>query len=280
MSSSAFSRMVSNGELRRVLPRVYRAAVTKLTFQARLISYCLWSGDGIVSHFAAGRLWGFEGMPPTPIEITRVEKCDTRSPDGSVRIHHMKLPSEDRTMIGVIPVTTRIRTLIDLSSTMEPTAFEDVLDAALSSGVVRLEWLWERVDRMPRRGRAAVPLLRRLLTERMEGRGCESPLEIRVKRLLDGMGFPPSAHQYNISDDEGFIARVDFAYPHLKVAIEVDGYGHHSRKRTWINDHRKRNRLQALKWTVIVVTVWHLGEGREQLEADIRAVLTPPQLPL
>ena len=36
-------------------------------------------------------------------------------------------------------------------------------------------------------------------------------------------GLPAPRAQHRIFDEDGFIARVDFAYPDLKIAIEYDG---------------------------------------------------------
>jgi very-short-patch-repair endonuclease len=66
---------------------------------------------------------------------------------------------------------------------------------------------------------------------------------------------PASPHpvaQFRISDAEGFVARVDLAYPELKLAIGYDGMWHGER-RAFLED-RRLNRLSAARWVVVHVT--------------------------
>jgi very-short-patch-repair endonuclease len=58
--------------------------------------------------------------------------------------------------------------------------------------------------------------------------------------------------QYEVRDDDGgLIARVDFAYPEVRLAIEVDGYAHHSSRKQWESDLARQNRLIAAGWRVL-----------------------------
>ncbi|MEX5717271.1 hypothetical protein [Geodermatophilus maliterrae] len=56
-----------------------------------------------------------------------------------------------------------------------------------------------------------------------------SPQETRLRLLLCRAGMPPVA-QHVVRDAEGFVARVDLAYPELRVAIEDDGLWHAERQ--------------------------------------------------
>jgi very-short-patch-repair endonuclease len=47
-----------------------------------------------------------------------------------------------------------------------------------------------------------------------------------------------------VFDEAGFVARVDFAYPDLKIAIEYDGLWHGERQ-AFLSDRRRLNRLAA-----------------------------------
>ena len=56
----------------------------------------------------------------------------------------------------------------------------------------------------------------------------DSPLETRFLQLLRRSRLPAPRRQYEIHDEGTFIARVDFAYPEIRLAVEVDGYRFHS----------------------------------------------------
>jgi very-short-patch-repair endonuclease len=67
--------------------------------------------------------------------------------------------------------------------------------------------------------------------------------------VLVRAGLPSPVAQFRVFDEEGFVARVDFAYPELRIAIEYDGLGHGER-RAFLSDRRRLNRLVAAGWIV------------------------------
>jgi hypothetical protein len=77
-----------------------------------------------------------------------------------------------------------------------------------------------------------------------------SPQETRPRLLLGRAGLPALVAQFRVFDEEGFVARVDFAYPDLRIAIEYDGLGH-SRREAFLRGRRRLNRLVAAGWTVL-----------------------------
>jgi G:T-mismatch repair DNA endonuclease (very short patch repair protein) len=81
----------------------------------------------------------------------------------------------------------------------------------------------------------------------------ESPQESRLRLLLHRAGLPAPIAQFRIFDDGGFLARVDFAYPELRLAIEYDGLWH-AEPGQFAKDRRRLNRLSAAGWRVIFVT--------------------------
>jgi very-short-patch-repair endonuclease len=72
--------------------------------------------------------------------------------------------------------------------------------------------------------------------------------------LLRRAGFPPPTPQYDVRAQGRVLARVDFAYPEIRFAIEVDGYRWHSGRARWEHDLRRRNALTTRGWRVIHVT--------------------------
>lgn len=64
---------------------------------------------------------------------------------------------------------------------------------------------------------------------------------------LTDASLPPAERQFVIEDQNGnFVARVDFAYPDLKVAIECDSKKHHFGRGDWERDVERHSRLSAL----------------------------------
>ena len=88
----------------------------------------------------------------------------------------------------------------------------------------------------------------------------QSPPETRVRLLLHRSGLPAPAAQYRVVDGDGhFVARVDFGWPELKVALEYDGRWH-AEPGQFAKDRRRLNRLTAAGWRVIFVTAEDLRD--------------------
>jgi very-short-patch-repair endonuclease len=67
--------------------------------------------------------------------------------------------------------------------------------------------------------------------------------------------------------------RLDFAYPAVKLAIEVDGYIWHFTPEQQHRDHERRRRLFADGWTVLVFTWTDVTQRPQRVAAEIRAAL-------
>ncbi|MFI5046146.1 MAG: hypothetical protein ACHQIG_03705 [Acidimicrobiia bacterium] len=92
--------------------------------------------------------------------------------------------------------------------------------------------------------------------------------------VLLAHGLPEPTRQYVIRDVTGaFVARVDLAYPELRIAIEYDSYQEHVGKQQLVRDSRRRNAITALGWIVLVGTAEdvRLGQGRALASAVRRA---------
>jgi very-short-patch-repair endonuclease len=66
-----------------------------------------------------------------------------------------------------------------------------------------------------------------------------------------------------VRDGTGFVARVDFAWPEAKVAVEYEGRWHGESPQQVAADRRRLNRLTAAGWTVVFVTAADLHRPDE-----------------
>jgi very-short-patch-repair endonuclease len=63
--------------------------------------------------------------------------------------------------------------------------------------------------------------------------------------------------------------RLDFAYPHLRLAIEVDGWSAHFAPEQQRHDNRRANALARAGWTVLHYDWWEVTHSPEQVAAEI-----------
>jgi very-short-patch-repair endonuclease len=153
-------------------------------------------------------------------------------------------------------VTKPARTIVDLGAVLPPTQVEDVLDRALTRRLISIagvEWI---ITELSRHGRHGTGVVGRILDERALGREpADGQLEPRMARLLRQAALPPAAFQHPIHDPTGrFLAQVDFAYPELRLAIEVDGWETHGTPRAMGKDFVRQNGLVPYGWRVLRFT--------------------------
>jgi very-short-patch-repair endonuclease len=184
-------------------------------------------------------------------------------------------------VVDGISVTTAARTLLDLGAVHDSSVVEMALERALRRELVTTCELSQLVRALGRRGRNGVGVLRQLVETRDPAHApTESDMETRLRRVLRRHGLPEPVPQFVIRDDAGhFVARVDFAYPEQRIAIEYDSFEHHTGTVAHVRDHSRRNRIEGLHWAVIVATVADIRSGGDQLAQTLRNRLAPPSLP-
>ena len=150
-----------------------------------------------------------------------------------------------------IRCTTPIRTLIDLAAVVPTEAVAAALDRALASRLVRLRDL----DDATRAGGGVrgIAVLRRCLQQRgyVGGPG-PSVLESRMARLFTRYRLPKPSAEVVWGDGREY--RLDFAYPAIKLAIEVYGYAWHHSPDQLAHDLARQRRLVSAGWTVLAYT--------------------------
>jgi hypothetical protein len=92
--------------------------------------------------------------------------------------------------------------------------------------------------------------------------------ERRLSRVLRGGGLPLPEAQFEIFDEDGFVARPDFSYVDARLAIEADGYEYHGSRAAWIADLKRRSLLARAGWRVVHVT-WADVRDRPEVVVDM-----------
>jgi very-short-patch-repair endonuclease len=177
------------------------------------------------------------------------------------------LAPEDWTIVDGLRVTTPLRTAFDCLRLLRGTDRLVVADALTHLELVTVDELrryfaTRRRLRNLRRGEA--------LLDDVEPKS-ESPMETRMRLAMLEGGLPRPVAQYEVRTPSGdFVGRVDLAYPEAKVAIEYDGAWHWKQRRA---DDRRRARLRAVGWEVLVYDVDDVYGNPLSMCAEIRGTL-------
>lgn len=272
VSDSAVDRWVANGILVPVFPRVYRHAAVPESWEQRLLAACLCGGEGtLASHRSAGALWSLDKCERGLIEVL----TGRRLRSSGLRCTRTKeIPRCDRSRVQGIPATSVERTLIDLAGDLGADGLEIALDSALRQRLTSLARLKWRLDKCPA-NKKGLATIKELLAQRSpKAAATESALEARFLQLVRRSKLPSPGQQYRVMDGHHFIARLDFAYPNAKLAVEIDGYRWHAGNHAWNRDRNRNNELARLGWTVLRFTATDLEDPRRVI-AQIRGLLHP-----
>lgn len=251
-----------SGCWRRLLHDVYIAASVpdsqRLWIQAAMLRL---PAAGLITGRSAAYLWGAQladlGDPVEVLSPTRLRSTsDLVVHTGTIE------PAETAERFGVT-VPTPLHVAWDMAqrlSIWEAVPWIDALSRAQRLATADL--LAHAAEHVGHYGSAKA--LNTL--SRCDGRA-ESPPESTLRLGLVLGGVPPPIPQWRVIADGEFVARVDLAWPWLKLAVEYDGQWHADRNQLARDRVRIRN-LNAAGWYIYPVT----RNDMRDLDRTVRAI--------
>ena len=220
-----------------------------------------------MSHRSAAALANLRlPRPPRP-EIT-VDANRAPMAPGVVVHRSVDLCDDDLAICAGIPITRPSRLLVDLGAVVAPHHVERALDELVGRKAVTLAQVRLVLERVAARGRSGCGVLRDILDRRAGHEHLQlSHLEAQLLRHTQAAGLPPMVLQHPVVVG-GRRRRIDFAFPELRLAIEVDGYESHSRYDTFEDDRVRANELELAGWRVLHFT-WRQVCDRPDYVIDV-----------
>lgn|SRR5881394_1147707 len=219
LSAQAVQHRIERGRLHRVERGVYAVGRPELSRHGQWMAAVLGCGDGAaLSYGSAAALWGVERERRGATEVS-VPVSSLRRHGGVLVYRRPNLRSTEVVVRDGIPVTSLVRTLIDIAPQLDRGNLERAVNEADRLGLIDPEALLDALTLHP--GKRGVGRLRELLSERAF-RLTDSELERRFLRLVSEAGLPMPLTQQRLN---GF--RVDFVWPDLKLVVETDGLRYH-----------------------------------------------------
>jgi len=271
-SGDQIYRRVASGIWTRASPRVISLAGPPTTWWQRATAAGLSvDGHGALSHRPAGRIWGLRTVDD---EIDVSIRYPQQLTVPGAHVHRSRdLQPHDVTWFNGLPVTTPERTICDYGLIFPETEVERVLQHGVAGDnplVTRREVLAMRW-RISEHGRDGAGKTGRCL-ERLPAYAeeAESGPEVRLLQICEQHGLPAPARQLPIVV-AGNRFRVDFAYPTLRVFIEIDGNATHLGDQI-ANDDGRQNLLVAAGWRPIRFTYQQLKKSPDWCASTIRSI--------
>jgi hypothetical protein len=234
---------------RRLFPDVYAHTGLPVTHLLRAQTAARWVvPDATVTGRSAAAFWGVELTgPDDPVELTLAPgRHPVRVAGLTVRRSHVPV-DHIRRRHGT-PVTTAAATAIRLAEILDQDDAVVAIDQLIAAKVVDLASVRGLAASIggpgSRRARAAAALADGLAA---------SPPETRLRLLIGRSDLPTAVAQFEVIHEGRLIARVDFAWPGRKVALEYDGLWH-AEKGQFARDRERLNQLREAGWVVVFVT--------------------------
>jgi hypothetical protein len=244
---------------RQLFRGVWISADVPITFRVLLSAALLaLPRQVVVSHTSAMRLYGLE---PRTGRHRRLEFSTTRS---HVTRHlgivlHRRQRRISTIELDGFTVTGPERTFVDCAGRLTFVELVQLGDWLIHTGRTSFDALTAyALDRHlhgVRRARRAVAYVRA---------NVESPMETIIRLMLVFARLPEPACNVVLLDAEGrFLGRGDLVLDRWKVLIEYDGWHHERSAAQRRQDIRRRERIEASGWIVIVITSGDLRHASE-----------------
>lgn len=255
---------------RQLFHNVYADARLEISHRMRCWAAAAWvfpPGCVVAGRSAVALLGGPAPGAHEPVEVL-VDPTSRFGPLAGLLTHVAGWRGDEVQVVDQMPVTTAVRTCWDLACWFDVVEAVALIDALLHCGAVRPDELQAYLAR--RRGQRGGRRFAEALSL-VDGRA-ESLPESRLRVRLVRAGLPRPVSQHVITRDGRFVARVDLAWPDLKVAVEYDGQWHDDPAQ-FHRDRRRLNQIVGDDWIVLHVTSKRMREDFDAALAEIRTAL-------
>jgi very-short-patch-repair endonuclease len=240
---------LTEGWLRALHEGVYAVGHRALPAGGHFIAAVLAGGeDAVLSHRSAAAHLGLLSWSPKNVDVMIVRGGE-HTRDG-IAFHRPKIYGpQDRWIFDGIPCTTVARTLVDLGAVLKPHQLERAVEQAELLKFLDVKAIADVLERIAR-PRGVRNLRRCLGAERLDASLTQSGLERAFLRLCRDAGLPRPTLQHAIEHAPGRWHKVDFAWPHRRLAIEVDGAAVHGTRTAARRDRRLDREIREAGWRI------------------------------
>lgn len=265
---------IATGRLYRLHRGVYAVGHPAVGANGHRLAAVLACGPGaVLSHRSAAALWEIRRTAGVAIDVTAPRRAGRTRPGIAVHRYDCLIAAEI-TEVDAIPCTTIARTIVDLAGVVHSSALEYAIHQAQVKRRLDRDAVAAVLDHLPRRrGNATVRRILRISDSSEDD--ARSANERRFRRIARAAGFPPPRGSFWVGLDDlaaGGV-EVDFAWPQLKLAVEIDSSIYHGTDRAIVNDPRRDRALMLAGWQVVRFTDRDLEEEPGVVVTQLRAFM-------
>ena len=278
-SERTIRRMASEGALQTVLPGVFRSPSWPMGREQLMVAGCLRNSAAALAFTTAGQIHGLRKMFDDRVHLLVPHGSSPDLP-GLVVHRCRKIDPEDIVPLGNgMRVTSVARTLFDVGGVIGHRRVVSALENALDRKLVNMDAMSEVTLRLFHRRRPGSREIRSALLARSDWTSAlQSDLEVRVLAAIRRAGLPIPVVQYELSFEDGHIVRFDFAWPHIRVALEVDHSFWHVGSEESRKDKQRDRKVATLSWQTLRITEDVVRVGLDGVMLDLAAIIRAAEI--
>ncbi len=254
-SDAVAEGLISASRLRREYTRVlhgfYVPPGTRVDHGVRtLAAMLLMSRPAVLTAHSAAWWHGLTyAQPSDPVMIILPRDLPGKGVRG-VRVHVCDLTEAETGVIDGLRVAAPLRSCWDAATLTSPQTALATVDGLLRRSLVTQRQLLDYLA--SKAGTWGVTRARGIFE--LADRRSESPGESWTRWMLHAASLPLAVPQHEVFDEAArLVARVDFAWPTMKIALEYDG-SYHADPLQQAADRHRDAALARLGWTVVHMT--------------------------
>jgi hypothetical protein len=268
------ANLVAREDLVTLLPGVFRSSQWPCNREQVMAAVCARNLAALIGFTTAGQLWEWRRVRDPLVHVLIPHGCSPEMP--GVVVHRCR--RIDQVDIVERPdgirLTSPPRTLFDSSDMIGQQATTSVLEQLLNEQRVTFGTINDTLQRLYHPRRPGSKTLLKVICARPEWRAAlQSDLEVRVLTEIRRQGLPSPQPQFPLTLPDRRGIAIDFAWPSLKLAVEVDHPTWHAGALESHSDKTRDRKLATIGWTSARITDIDINGGLRDAVADIGVIL-------
>ncbi len=274
------AHLVDRGELVTMLPGVFRSAQWPCNREQILGAVCARNPAAMIGFTTAGQLWSVRRMTDRSIHVL---VAHGRSPEmEGIVVHRCRRidPVDVVQRPDGIRLTSPPRTIFDSADMIGREATTSALEQLLNEQRMTFGTITDTMQRLYHPNRPGSRTMLEVIRSRPAWRvALQSNLEVKVLEEMTRQSLPVPVTQFPMRLGDRDIA-MDFAWPGVKLAVEVDHPAWHDGAVESHADKGRDRKLTTMGWTSARITDIDVDGGLSEAVADIGQILTRLTLPV
>lgn len=270
-SRSYIRARLASGAWQKLQRTVIKLSPADKTLPERELAALLAFG-GALSHSSAAKHHGIDLARNWKVEISIPHSQRVDGATRGVQVWRTRdLPDDDVVADGPLRYTSLGRTILDEAAVLPQHKLRAMIDAARRKNPRALEKIWLTLLSHGL-GKAGALALRTVLAEYQDGHPIpDSVLESIAADLAPETGHRPLVH-FRAEGADGFQKVLDFSWPELKLAIELDGFEAHGTRDAFEEDRATDRKLRSAGWRVERFTWRQVARDRQAFLREVAAI--------